>query len=166
MRCTQANGDGRRAHTDAPVVPGSLALPPDLDAARERLLGMYAWWAWWMWIFIERYDDATMGARPFSPLPLDNRWAHVPGMTILGDATHLMSPFAAEGVNPEMVDGLVLGWCSLTRSMGGRRWRSARPQSRGARRQRQRRGGGLARWLRGTCSRRSQADSLLFKEYN
>ena len=83
----------------------------DLDdpaAATARVLTEFADWAPELTALITD-GDTTPVLRAVNALPIGHRWDRVPGVTLLGDAAHVMSPFAGEGANLAMFDGSELG---------------------------------------------------------
>lgn len=53
-------------------------------------------------------EGGKIDAWPLYMLPIGHSWAYMQGVTLLGDAAHLVTPFAGEGVNMGMLDALEL----------------------------------------------------------
>jgi len=53
-------------------------------------------------------EAASMIWRPLLACPADQHWKPKPNVTLIGDAAHVMPPYAGEGVNMAMLDALVL----------------------------------------------------------
>ena len=72
------------------------------EQARTHLLQLFADWDSSLLNLI-RSCDASFTPRPLYALPINHTWETKPGVTLLGDAAHLMYP-NGEGVNLAMLD--------------------------------------------------------------
>jgi 2-polyprenyl-6-methoxyphenol hydroxylase-like FAD-dependent oxidoreductase len=100
-------GLNRRAGLDAGMDAGmdaGLDLA-DVEAVRSSLLALFDGWAAPV-LDLLRHGTAFVH-RPLYVLPVSHTWAHVPGVTLLGDAAHLMPPLGA-GANLAMLEGAEL----------------------------------------------------------
>lgn len=115
-----APGKGMQAHREpGGVLHTYVALNRPLDWVRQidahdvaattaAVLAEFDGWAPELTALITDHDTPPV-LRPIFALPVGHRWDRVPGVSLLGDAAHLMSPFAGEGANLAMLDAAELG---------------------------------------------------------
>jgi 2-polyprenyl-6-methoxyphenol hydroxylase-like FAD-dependent oxidoreductase len=101
------------------IEKGGLDLS-SADAKRASLAAYFTGWSENLLELIYRSGD-RITPRTIQALPVGHRWEHRPGITLLGDAAHLMSPFGGNGANLAMLDAVDLA-LALTKTED---WRAA-----------------------------------------
>lgn len=93
------------AHAEDLTAFGIEEEHPDL--VRAHLLELFADWHPGLLEIIQACRD-SVAIRSLYMLPVGHRWETVPGVTLIGDAAHLMPPSAGQGVNQAMQDAVEL----------------------------------------------------------
>lgn len=92
---------------NTPLEPVASVDTDDPAAIRALVARRFKHWAPALFrLIVDNMGDPLL--RPIYALPTMHRWDRLPGVTMLGDAAHLMSPFAGEGANLAMFDGTAL----------------------------------------------------------
>jgi 2-polyprenyl-6-methoxyphenol hydroxylase-like FAD-dependent oxidoreductase len=104
-----SEGKGILCHREPDDVICSYAAfrgPPQANDewAADEVLQHFGDWDSVLVDLIAKSEDPLIRRSIFA-LPIGFRWERKPGLTLIGDAAHLMSPFAGEGANLAMLDG-------------------------------------------------------------
>jgi 2-polyprenyl-6-methoxyphenol hydroxylase-like FAD-dependent oxidoreductase len=103
--------------TDDPAARQSLeeATGPD-----QRVSWFHANFKGWSDLWEPLFREAvSMVWRPLLVCPTDQRWKTKSNVTLIGDAAHVMPPYAGEGVNMAMLDALALSNSLLSEDTPG-----------------------------------------------
>jgi 2-polyprenyl-6-methoxyphenol hydroxylase-like FAD-dependent oxidoreductase len=87
-------------------------------AAKEYLCAKFSGWSPDAVQLIKAADAGTITPRSLFMLPVGVRWKNRPGITLIGDAAHLMTPFVGQGVNAALRDAMDLA-ISIVRACRG-----------------------------------------------
>jgi 2-polyprenyl-6-methoxyphenol hydroxylase-like FAD-dependent oxidoreductase len=95
---------GLKTHDNTARQSLEAASTPD-----QRVAWFHANFHGWSELWDALFREAmSMVWRPLFSCPSDQHWEPKPNVTLIGDAAHVMPPYAGEGVNMAMLDALVL----------------------------------------------------------
>jgi 2-polyprenyl-6-methoxyphenol hydroxylase-like FAD-dependent oxidoreductase len=108
-----SKGDGSMAFYISYKVDKSIFQNIDFTSKTQMLAWFKKDFAEWANVWNELFENAetTFIPIPIYCMPLDQTWQAMSNLTLLGDAAHVMPPFAGEGVNMAMLDALELSDC-------------------------------------------------------
>jgi 2-polyprenyl-6-methoxyphenol hydroxylase-like FAD-dependent oxidoreductase len=88
----------------------------EADTAEKRVAWFHANFKGWSELWAPLFAKATtsMAWRPLLVCPAGQQWNSRANVTLIGDAAHVMPPYAGEGVNMAMLDALVLSRALLS----------------------------------------------------
>jgi 2-polyprenyl-6-methoxyphenol hydroxylase-like FAD-dependent oxidoreductase len=89
----------------------------EANGPEERLDWFHANFKGWSNLWDPLFTEAVSTVwRPLLVCPPSQHWQPKPNITLIGDAAHVMPPYAGEGVNMAMLDALVLSRLLLSES--------------------------------------------------
>ncbi|GAA3751585.1 NAD(P)/FAD-dependent oxidoreductase [Terriglobus aquaticus] len=103
---------GLKSDDDGPRESLDQATGPE-ERVRWFHANFQGWSDLWEPLFAQA---ASMVWRPLLVCPPNQHWEPKPNVTLIGDAAHVMPPYAGEGVNMAMLDALVLSRLLLSES--------------------------------------------------
>ena len=111
-----AKGDGSVSFYTGHKTEESWSRASGIDFAETAQI--LAWFEREFLGWHEMWTELVAQASAFVPrpqycAPLDQNWEALPNLTLIGDAAHVMPPYAGEGVNMAMLDALELAECLL-----------------------------------------------------
>ncbi|WP_138989567.1 NAD(P)/FAD-dependent oxidoreductase [Larkinella sp. C7] len=110
-----AKGDGSLSFYTGCKVPEYWIRESGIDFSSKAQvfdwfkMAFASWDSTWQELF--ESDDVSFVPRPQYHYPINQQWPPLPNLTMLGDAAHVMPPYAGEGVNMAMQDAFELAEC-------------------------------------------------------
>ena len=122
----QQKGDGSLYVSAVSVRDENRNTNPDRNAhdakgGKEAIAKEFHDWTPQLLKLVLAVDEDSMISRSLYMLPIGHRWENRPGVTLIGDAAHLMTPYAGEGVNLAMVDAMNLASAIIEAEKAGGR---------------------------------------------
>ncbi|SEL94241.1 2-polyprenyl-6-methoxyphenol hydroxylase [Pseudoxanthomonas sp. GM95] len=121
-----SKGDGSASFYTGHKAPNDWGYTSGIDFSDKS--AVLAWFkaefVQWspMWHGLFEHAQPPFVPRPQNYFPTDQRWEAAADLTMIGDAAHVMPPYAGEGVNMAMLDALELAQCLADDRFQDIRW--------------------------------------------